>query len=104
MIFDKPITIQFLNEEKGEWEDLYKLHASINKARTDSEFIKAGAEQNKRFLTFSVMFFKNLSDVIMNTSCYRIVYNGVIYDIYDVDDFKEQHFVIKLTGGSNNNE
>lgn len=103
-VYDKPITIQFYDENINEWQDIYKLHASINKAKTDNEYIEAGAEQNRRTLSFEVRFFKKLSEVILNTSSYRIVYNNVIYDIYDVDDYMESHTIIKFLGRSNTNE
>ena len=30
--FDKPITIQKLDEETEKWTDLFKLHAKVNKS------------------------------------------------------------------------
>ena len=30
--YDKPISIQRINEATEDWEDVYKLHAYINKA------------------------------------------------------------------------
>jgi SPP1 family predicted phage head-tail adaptor len=95
-VFDKPITIQKLNSKAKRWEDLYKVHASINKAKSDNEYLSAGAIQSKRNLAFEVRYFADLEDISLNLQLYRILYRSVPYDIKDYDDFMLQHKTVKL--------
>ena len=99
-LFDKPITIQKTNELTEKWEDVFKVHACINKASTDNEYLNAGAIQSKRNLTFEIRYFKALEDISFNTQMYRIVYHGVPFDVKDYDDFMLQHKTVKLLGSS----
>lgn len=99
-VFDRPIIIQKINELTETWEDLYKVHASINKAKSDNEYLNAGATQAKRTLVFEVRYFKDLDDISLNTQHYRIVYQGVPYNIGDYDDFMLLHKTVKLMGVS----
>jgi SPP1 family predicted phage head-tail adaptor len=98
--FDRPITIQKINEITELWEDVFKVHASINKAKTDNEYLNAGAIQAKKNLTFEVRYFADLEDISLNLQSYRIVYQGVPYNIEDYDDFMLKHKTVKLLGVS----
>jgi SPP1 family predicted phage head-tail adaptor len=99
-IFDRPITIQKINELTETWEDLYSVHASINKAKNDNEYLNAGATQAKRTLVFEVRYFKDLEDISLNIQLYRISYQGVPYNITDYDDFMLLHKTVNLMGVS----
>lgn len=96
--YDKPISIQRINEATEEWEDVFKLHAYINKASQNNEYQNAGAIQDKVAKTFEVRYFKALKDIEFNTQLYRIIYDGNAYNITDYDDFKEAHITVKLLG------
>lgn len=98
-VYDKPITIQRINESE-DWEDVFKVHAFINKAKSDNEFLNAGAIQAKRSLTFEVRYFAALEDVSFNLQSYRILYKGRPFDIKDFDDFMLKHETVKLLGVS----
>ena len=98
--YDKPIVIQKIDEITEQWADVYKVHASVNKSSSDTEYLTAGAVQGKRKLTFEVRYFKALEDIALNLQCYRVVFQGVPYDIKDYDDFKLQHNSGKLLGVS----
>ena len=100
MIYDKSIQIQKINELTEEWEEVFHLHASINKPRKDNEYLKAGAIQGKRYMVFEVRYFRQLEDISYNIQLYRILFQGVLFDIIDFDDFMLQHKVVKLLGGS----
>ena len=95
-IYDRPISIQRINELTETWEDVFKVHASINKAKTDNEYLGSGAIQAKKNLTFEVRYFADLEDISLNLQSYRIVYQGVPYNISDYDDFMLQHKTVKL--------
>lgn len=99
-VFDRPITIQKLNSKEKRWEDLYKVHASINKAKSDGEYLSAGAIQSKRNLTFEVRYFSGLEDISLNLQMYRILYQNVPYNIADFDDFMLKHITVKFLGVS----
>lgn len=99
-VFDRPITIQKLNSKKKKWEDAYKVHASINKAKSDNEYLSAGAIQAKRNLTFEVRYFADLEDISLNLQTYRILYRDVPYNLTDYDDFMLKHKTVKLLGVS----
>lgn len=99
-VFDRPIVIQKINELTEDWEDVFKVHASVNKSSGDNEYLNAGAIQGKKNLTFEIRYFSDLEDISFNLSCYRIVYRGVNYDIKDYDDFMENHKTVKLLGAS----
>ena len=98
--FDRPITIQKIDESTEDWSDVFALHACINKSKSDSEYLNAGAVQGKKTLVFEVRFFKDLEDISFNTQLYRIVYQGVPYNITDYDDFMLSHKTVKLLGVS----
>lgn len=97
MKFDKPITIQAVDEVTEKWTDLYKLHARVNKSN-GSEYLKAGAVQSKVTKVFEVRYFKALERIDGDTGSYRILYRDRIYNITDYDDFQEEHKTIKLLG------
>lgn len=99
-IYDRPIIIQKINEVTEIWEDVFKVHASINKAKGDDEYLNGGATQGKRNLTFEVRYFAAIEDISLNIQSYRILYQGVPYDIKDFDDFKLQHKSVKILGVS----
>lgn len=94
--FDKPIVIQKINETTEQWEDVFRVHASINKAKSDDEYLNAGAIQGKKNLTFEIRYFADLEDISLNKQSYRVVYQGVPYDVKDYDDFMQQHKTVKL--------
>ena len=99
-IFDRPIIIQKINELTETWDNLYSVHASINKSKSDNEYLNAGAIQAKKSLVFEIRYFKNLEDISLNTQLYRIIYQGVPYNITDYDDYKLLHKTVKLLGVS----
>lgn len=99
MVYDKPIIIQKINENTEDWEDLFKLHARVNKSN-GSEYLNAGANQSKSNRVFEVRYFKDLEDIDDNRGIYRILYRGKPYNITDYDDYQEQHKTVKLLGVS----
>ena len=99
-VFDRPITIQKIDELTEKWTDVYTLHAIVNKAKSDNEYLSSGAVQGKKTLTFEVRYFKNLEDISFNLSTYRILFQGVPYDVVDYDDFMLRHKTVKLLGVS----
>jgi len=99
-VYDRPIVIQKIDEITEQWTDCFKLHAKINKSKTDNEYLNAGAVQGKRTLTFEVRYFAELEVISFDTQGYRILYNNVPFNIKDFDDYMLQHKTVKLVGVS----
>lgn len=101
MVYDKIIKIQKFNEEVEEWEDLFPLlHANINKHKSDDKYLGSKAIQDKISFVFRVRYFKAIEEIFANLQIYRIVYNGINYEIVDYDDYKLKHQSVKLLGVS----
>ena len=99
MVYDKPITLEKMDENTEKWSIFARLHARVNKTGS-SEFLNAGAERSKNTLTFEVRYFKNLENIRFNTQLYRLIYRGQRFNIVDYDDYLEEHKTIKLVGVS----
>ena len=99
-IYDRPIIIQKIDEVTEKWEDVFRVHAGINKAKSDNEFLNGGAIQGKRNLIFEVRYFAGLEDISLNIQSYRILYQDVPYDIKDFDDYMLKHKSVKILGVS----
>ena len=98
--FNKSITIQKCDEDE-KWSTLFTLYARINKSSSSkNEYLNGGAERSRASKTFEVRYMEQLSVIQFNTQSYRIVYEGVNYNITDYDDFMEKHQFIKLVGVS----
>lgn len=95
MTFDKPITIQKINQDTEQWSNLWPLHARINKT-TGSEYVEAGADRSQSTKTFEVRYFAGIEDIDFNRGLYRIIYRGHTFNIVDYDDYMESHQVVKL--------
>lgn len=95
MTFDRPITIQKIDQDTEVWSDLWPLHARVNKT-TGSEFVEAGANISQSTKTFELRYFRALGDVDVNRGLYRILYRGHTYNIVDYDDYMESHQVVKI--------
>lgn len=99
-VFDRPIVIQQIDASTEEWKDVYLVHASVNKSKGDDEYLSGGAIQGKRNLVFEVRYFAALEDIALNIQSYRILFQGVPYDIKDFDDFMLRHKTVKILGVS----
>lgn len=99
-LFDRPIIIQKQNTATEKWEDLYKVHAKINKASNDNAYLGSGASQSKRSITFEIRYFYGVKDMDLNRQYYRILYQGEPYNIEDCDDYMFKHKTVKILGVS----
>lgn len=97
MMYDKPIIIQIQDSNAETWEDVWKLHARVNKTG-GGQSLSAGADQYKATLTFDVRYFSALEELRYNPQPYRILYRGHTFKLVDYDDYMEQHQTIKLVG------
>lgn len=95
MTYDKPITIQKIDEDTELWSDLWDLHARVNKT-TGSEYVEAGANRSQSTKTFELRYFNGLEAIDYNRGLYRIKYRGYTYNILDYDDYMETHINVKI--------
>lgn len=99
MIYKRPIAIEKLNLETEKWEDYLPLvHSNVNKSKGDSEYLNAGALQNKSEKVFKVRYNPMLKAIDGNTQLFRIIFDGQIYNIVGYDDFEERHQEVRLLG------
>lgn len=99
MAYDKPITIQKIDNNTEVWSDFLSLHAEVNKTK-QTAYLSAGASQSKRTLTFKLRYCPPLDDIANDTQLYRIYFHGKPYKIIDHDDFMLRHLDVKLVGES----
>ena len=64
MRFDKPITLQKLDEGTEQWSDFLPrpIHARVNKSN-GSEYLSAGASRASATRVFEIRYFKQLEDI-----------------------------------------
>lgn len=101
--YDRPITLYKVNEETEMYAKFTKcpmLHAAINKAREKDEFLSGGATRHQVRLTFEVHYIAALQEVFNNPQRFRILYDGVFYDIVDTDDYLLKHRILRFAGVS----
>lgn len=98
--YDRPISIQRINETTEEWSDAYRVHASVNKATDNNEYLHAGAIQDKRRLIFEIRYFPDCELIALSLSKYRVVFRGVVYNLTSFDDYMLRHKTVKLLGES----
>lgn len=99
MVYDKPITIEKIDEKTEKYSEFAKLHARVNKTG-DTAYQKAGSERSQNTLTFEVRYTQFLEEIRLNVQIYRLFYRGSRYKIIDYDDYLEKHQTIKLIGVS----
>ena len=99
--YDRPIIIQKITDTET-WENVFDkpIHASINKAKADNEYLNAGAIQSQKSLLFEVRYFADLEPISFDTQSYRILFQGVPFNIVDYDDYMLKHKTVKILGVS----
>lgn len=103
MILNQKIQIQKLNDDNDSYSNYYSCHAQVNKTG-GNEYLIAGAVSTKNKFTFIVRYCEELKNLQFDTQTYRIVFNGVIFNILDADDFMQRHKTIKIIGESINGQ
>lgn len=102
MVFNRPIIIRKLNEDTEQWEDYISLKSRKPNKSKGSEYLSSGAIQSTHELVFEVRYCTPLKVISLNTQSYSIIYDGVVYDILDYDNFKMENKTVKLLGVARN--
>ena len=100
-VYNKPITIQKLNNDTEVWYDYYLTHAEINKT-SGREYFSAATNVTAATYNFTTRYCSLLEDVQFNTSHYRIVYNKKVFDIINIDNKNLKNHEITIVGDFNN--
>lgn len=101
MILNQKIIIQKLNESDNCYYDYYTCHSQVNKTG-GNEYLIARTVSTKNKFTFIVRYCEELKNLQFDTQTYRIIFNNVIFNIIDADDFMQKHTTIKIIGESIN--
>lgn len=103
MILNQKIQIQKLNDDNDSYSAYYSCHAQVNKTG-GNEYLIAGSVSTKNKFTFIVRYCEELKNLQFDTQTYRIVFDGIIFNILDADDFMQRHKTIKIIGESINGQ
>ena len=98
--YNTPILIQKFKEKDEAWEDYFKTRANINKIG-GKEFFKALTNISSAAYTFKVRYSSEIQDIIFYPEMYRIVYDGKIFDVKNVDRFNESKTEATILGEFN---
>ncbi len=90
VVYDRPITIQRVDEGTERWSDYARLHARVNKSQ-GSEYTEASATRSVQALSFRVRWDPRMKAIERNTQSFRVVYDGCLYNIRDTDDYMQRH-------------
>lgn len=103
--YDRPIEI-FKQDESTEqytlWDKCPKLHAYVNKSKDKEEYLSGEATQHQINLAFEVRYNSALKEIFDSPQLFRIRFEGVYFDIVDVDDYQLRHMTLKMLGVSVN--
>lgn len=99
-VYDQPIIIEKIDEETEKWVEVFSIHAEVNKGKSDSEYLSAGAVRAKKLRTFDIRFFKAIEAIEDNTQNYRIIFKGIPFNVIDYDDYKSEHKNVRLLGAA----
>lgn len=75
------------------WKEFYSCAAYANQA-SGKEYAMAGQTMTEETLIFEVRWCKKLMD--LDSTKYRILFNGVIYNMISIDDVQFRHRILKL--------
>ena len=98
MARDKKIQIQVYDEEK-EWQDYFAPHAEINKT-SGREYFAARTDVTANTFNFDILYHEKIEDIVFNTSRYRIIYKGYIWDIQTADNYKLRNINLIIVANS----
>ncbi len=95
MAMNKPIIIQKLNAETEEWQNYYSCFAEVNKS-SGKEYFNAKTNITENTFNFKVRYIEKLSNIVFDTTGYRIIYKKNVFNIINADDKQERHINITL--------
>ena len=87
------VTVDGIGNHKAEWQDFYTCFATVGN-EAPSEETAAGTVVDNSKINFTVRWCKSVSAI--NSTCYRVKYNGEIYDILGIDHMNFKKKSVKL--------
>jgi len=97
MVYNRTIQIKKLNLDTEKYEDYMTCHANINKA-SGREYFNANTEISSSTFNFRVRYSTALDDILYNTELYRIIYDGKIFNVKNVDNYLLKNHELTLVG------
>ena len=88
-------TVDEVGNHTNVWIDYHSCFASVNLV-SGKEYAVAGQIQNGDTLQFVIRWCKKIRE--LNTTQYRIVFQGDLYNIISVDEVLFRHESLKLIG------
>lgn len=95
MVLNKIVNFQKIVDNSNDYIDYYKCHANVKKS-SGKETLVTGVITSKNKLNFIVRNCKELKSLPFDTQAYRIIYNGITFNIIDADDFQESNTFISI--------
>lgn len=88
------VTVDKIGNHKNEWKDYYSCYATVS-GESPNENTDAGTVVDNSKIDFTVRYCKTVSSV--DSTGYRVVYNGEIYNILGIDhkNFKKKSVKLK---------
>ena len=97
---DKRIIIQILSTESDKignqvtvWKDFHKCWANVS-GISGKEYLAAREQQEEKTMSFKLRYCRKLS--VLNSTDYRIMYNGAAYDIEYIDNLYQSNSLIVI--------
>jgi len=87
------VTVDKIGNRKNTWSDWYSCFATIS-GESPSESSEAGTIVDGSKISFTVRWCKNVS--VINSTNYRVLYNGEIYNILGLDHMSNKRSSVKL--------
>lgn len=91
----KTVTTDAIGNQTESWAAYHTCRARANKA-SGGETDEGAQPVSLETLVFTVRYCSMLAD--LDRISYRISFNGMVYDITDIDDFMFRHETLKITG------
>lgn len=87
------VVVDKIGNHKNEWVDYYSCYATVS-GESPSENTDAGTVVDNSKIEFTVRYCKSVSAV--DSTGYRVIYNGEIYNILGIDHKNFKKRLVKL--------
>ena len=107
MAYNKKIEIQIMTESQDDigqdvpaWDTLFSPWTEISTLK-GREYYAAAQTNSEKDVIFKIRYSRQLADKL--SSELRLIYNGYIYDITDINDINEMHRTFEIRAKMLNN-
>lgn len=94
VVFQKStVVVDAIGNHKNEWAEFYSCYATVS-GENGKEATAAGITVDDSDLSFSVRYCRKVSKI--NSTKYRVLFNGEIYNILSVDHMNYRNKSVKF--------